>query len=152
MKKDTQAASLFVLASMLVIGIAWGTQASLPISREAGKSLGMGVFLLGMVLFTWAVTCLQEGFLGKVAPASNRLVTTGPYRWVRHPLYLSMIVALLGLALAFRSLWGIAGVLALFVPAVVYRARLEEQALGTQFGEDWHAYARRTAFLLPMLW
>ena len=76
----------------------------------------------------------------------ERLVTDGPYRWVRHPLYLSMVVILVGAGIALGGLWGIVKTFLLFLPVLVYRARLEEGALPGKFGQEWDEYFRQTLF------
>jgi protein-S-isoprenylcysteine O-methyltransferase Ste14 len=152
MRKDRLVATLFVLSSLVAIGVALWTRSSLPISRQVGKPLGEVVFLLGMAFFIWAVMHLKGSFYGTVAPVSDEMVKSGPYRWVRHPLYLGMLITLLGIALASRSLWGVVGVVVFFLPAVVYRARLEEEALAQKFKRDWDDYAERTSFLIPKYW
>lgn len=152
MKRNSLAAAVFVLSALAVMGIGWWTRSSLPVSRQVGKSLGQAIFLLGMAGFVWTVAYLRGGFFGEVTPVLERLVKDGPYRRVRHPLYLSMIIMLLGMGLAFRSLWGVVGVFVFFLPSVVFRARLEEQALAEKFGETWGVYTARTCFLLPWIW
>jgi protein-S-isoprenylcysteine O-methyltransferase Ste14 len=152
LRRENIAPLIFVLAALGVLAIGWLTRSSLPIPRESGRILGGAIFLLGMGAFTWIVAHLREAFLGEVAPVTDRLIKNGPYHWVRHPLYLSMIIVLLGIAFAFRSLWGVVGVVVLFLPAVVYRAKLEDEALSRKFGSNWEDYASNTAFLFPWLW
>jgi protein-S-isoprenylcysteine O-methyltransferase Ste14 len=116
------------------------------------QPLGLAIFAGGLILFAMVVATLKRAFLGDVEPVTDRLITTGPYRFVRHPLYLGMFVTTIGLAIAFRSLWGLLITLAVFVPAGLWRAKLEEEALGRRFGEEWEAYARRTGFMFPVLY
>ena len=142
----------YVSAALLVMVVSFWLEPRLPLPREMAKPAGLLIFALSMVLFTWALAHLQNAFLGNVAPVTNRLVTSGPYRWLRHPTYLATSIALLGLALALRSPWGIASTLVLFLPAAIYRARLEERALARRFGPAWDDYAARTGFLFPRLW
>ncbi len=111
----------------------------------------MAFWAAGTGLLIWTLAHLRGAFLGNIAPVTEHLVTSGPYRWVRHPLYLSMLVALLGLTVALRGVWGVVVVLALFAPAAAYRARLEERALAAKFGPEWEAYARQTCFMLPLI-
>lgn len=77
------------------------------------------------------------------------LIKTGPYRFVRHPVYLGMTIALTGIPVAMRSCYGLIGVFLLFLPSEIYRAKLEEKALKGKFGSEWEAYAARTGFMLP---
>lgn len=136
-------------AAALVVSVY--TQTGLLASVEFVKPLGFAIFVAGMLLFAVAAACLKRAFLGDVEPVIGRIVTTGPYRHVRHPLYLGMFAATAGLALAFRSLVGMLITLVVFVPAGIYRAMLEEQALAQKFGADWENYAEQTGFLFPRI-
>jgi protein-S-isoprenylcysteine O-methyltransferase Ste14 len=100
---------------------------------------------------TWAVWSLR--FLGRnvsVLAQARAVVDSGPYRWVRHPLYTGEIVSALGLAVAANSpaavaVWlGICGL-------QVYRATREEQVL-VQALPGYADYRHRTAALLPGLY
>jgi protein-S-isoprenylcysteine O-methyltransferase Ste14 len=152
MKKVNIPAVIFVLSALTIMAINFWTRATLPISRETGRLLGMFIFLSGMILFTWAGLSLKGAFYGNVKPVTDQLVMDRLYRYVRHPLYLSMIVSLVGLCLTLSSLLGIVGVFIVFLPAVVYSARLEEEALDKKVGAIWREYTRKTEFLFPFLW
>ena len=79
------------------------------------------------------------------------LVQTGPYRFVRHPAYLGMLMVCLGIPIAFRSIWA-AVVMALGVwPAVAQRIYVEERLLQSHFGDEYREYAKRTRRLIPWL-
>jgi protein-S-isoprenylcysteine O-methyltransferase Ste14 len=114
--------------------------------------LGYALCAGGALLFVVSVVYLKRGFFGEVEPATDNLITTGPYRLVRHPLYLGMFLATVGLAVAFRSLWGLVIGLAVFVPLGLWRARLEEKALVQSFGPEWEDYAAETFFILPLVY
>jgi protein-S-isoprenylcysteine O-methyltransferase Ste14 len=84
--------------------------------------------------------------------AGQRLVTTGPYRYVRHPMYSASLLLDIGLTLALGSVVGTVlmgvGMLAVFV----YRIRVEEALLGAQFGDEWRAYVSKTTYrLVPLV-
>jgi protein-S-isoprenylcysteine O-methyltransferase Ste14 len=78
----------------------------------------------------------------------HQLVVTGPYRWVRHPAYTSMILELASLGFLLQSRYAslLAGLL--FVPTLVARIRIEEAALSAQLA-GYSDYQRRTPALLP---
>lgn len=77
------------------------------------------------------------------------LVQTGPYRRIRHPAYLSMLIVCLGIPIAFQSIWA-AVVMALGIwPALAHRVSVEERLLEHHFGDEYREYARRTARLIP---
>jgi protein-S-isoprenylcysteine O-methyltransferase Ste14 len=96
------------------------------------------------------VALLKLGRSLSIMPEARRLVTDGPYRYVRHPLYLAEAVVLLGIFLQFRSL-----PVALIVIAVLVfqflRMHYEEGVLRAAFPE-YADYARRTARLIPGLY
>jgi protein-S-isoprenylcysteine O-methyltransferase Ste14 len=79
------------------------------------------------------------------------LVTTGPYRLVRHPIYLGFVLLALGEALAFGSWAGIMIVLTAIVPTFAWRARTEEILLSRTFGERYTVYRQRTRMIIPYL-
>lgn len=152
MKQGNLAALLHVVTFLMALGAGALAEPRLPVPRSVAKPLGLSIFLLGMGVFAWAAVHLKERFFGNVEPLSDGLVESGPYKWVRHSLYLGMAISALGLALALMSLWSLVGVFVLFVPAGVYRARLEEKALAQTFGRKWKEYTDRTFFMFPPLW
>ncbi|MGB5933957.1 MAG: isoprenylcysteine carboxylmethyltransferase family protein [Anaerolineae bacterium] len=117
-----------------------------PTEFKGTRALGKVVFLLGGLLLLYVTYYLRSGFLGEVEPNLDHLVTRGPYRWCRHPLYLSFMLIMLGLDLMFGSPVGIVVTLVLALPSIIYRARLEEKALADRFGQEWEAYKERTRF------
>jgi protein-S-isoprenylcysteine O-methyltransferase Ste14 len=114
------------------------------IEERPVKTIGFAAFLLGTLLFAYAVSFLRKAFMGNVDPVGEALVTTGLYRLVRRPVYLAMLVMCLGLAIGLRSLLGLALTAFGFLPTAVYRARLEEQALEAKYGEEWRVYRLST--------
>ncbi|MFQ6101844.1 MAG: methyltransferase family protein [Anaerolineae bacterium] len=152
MKRGNLAALLHVLSFLIVLGVSMLAEPHLSIPKSVAKPLGLLTFLTGMAVFIWALAHLKGAFFGDIEPVTDRLVNSGPYRFVRHPLYLGMVVSTLGLVLGLRSLWGLVGVFLLFVPAVAYRASLEEKALARTLGREWEDYAAQTSFLFPPLW
>jgi protein-S-isoprenylcysteine O-methyltransferase Ste14 len=77
------------------------------------------------------------------------LVTTGPYRVVRHPIYLGLAVLALGQALAFGSWPALLIVLCAIVPTFAWRARVEETLLSRVFGESYALYRRQARMIIP---
>jgi protein-S-isoprenylcysteine O-methyltransferase Ste14 len=99
---------------------------------------------------TWLLaSVLSLGRCFGVLPEARGLVTRGPYRLVRHPVYLGEITAVAGLTLAAPAQRNFA-VLAVLVAAQIVRSRMEEGALSAAFPE-YASYASRTGRLLPKL-
>jgi len=149
MNRENLVALLHALSGVAAMVVSLFTKTELLISVGFVKPAGLLIFSLGMLLFTFAAACLGKGFLGNVQPVSDKLVTSGPYRLVRHPVYLGMAISVFGLALGMRSVWGLVATLLWFVPVGIYRARLEERGMAHKFGAAWEEYVRRTYFMFP---
>lgn len=80
---------------------------------------------------------------------THEFVRTGPFRWMRHPTYFSMILELASAALILQAPATFALVALLFVPALAERIRLEEAALVEKFGDAYRAYQRATPAVIP---
>ena len=82
----------------------------------------------------------------------RRLVTDGPFRWVRHPSYTGVLLAFAGIGVALDD--GIALLALVVLPAVGYviRVRAEEPELERTFGEAYRNYASGRARLVPGVW
>jgi protein-S-isoprenylcysteine O-methyltransferase Ste14 len=85
------------------------------------------------------------------ADQGTGLVTTGPYRLVRHPIYLGLALLTAGQALAFGSSPALVIVLTGVVPTFAWRARAEEKLLNRTFGERYAVYRQRTKLIIPYL-
>ena len=141
-----------ILALLIVAGLderfGWSPQLAVAIHL-----IGLAFIALGQGLFTWAMAS-NIFFSTAVRIQMDRdqtVVSGGPYRHVRHPGYVGMIVSLLATALAFGSLWAL-------VPAglasclLVVRTALEDKTLLEEL-DGYKEYARQTRYrLLPGVW
>jgi protein-S-isoprenylcysteine O-methyltransferase Ste14 len=122
------------------------------IDGDAVRWIGVFLFAAGGALRIWPVFVLGRRFSGLVAiQPGHTLVTGGPYRIIRHPSYLGLLVNSLGWALAFRSGVGVL-LTALLIPPLLARIRAEERLLRAQFGGEYDAYCGRTSRLIPGLY
>jgi len=116
--------------------------------RQLGD-VGVGVAVIAVTGAVWSLGTLRRSL--SVIPEARRLVTNGPYRLVRHPLYLFEILA------ALAVLAGTPGAIAtatfvVLVALQMIRARLEEGLLGSAF-EEYAGYAARVRYrLIPRVW
>jgi protein-S-isoprenylcysteine O-methyltransferase Ste14 len=119
------------------------------IDAEPVRWVGVVVLAVGGAFRIWPVFVLGNRFSGLVAiQPGHALVTTGIYRYIRHPSYLGLLLTALGWALGFRA--GVGVLLAgLMLLVVLARIRSEERLLLAQFGEDYAAYRARTSRLIP---
>ncbi len=96
-------------------------------------------------------TRLSRSELGHadVAEGRSELVTTGPYAFVRHPIYTGIFLAMLGSTIGLSIFW----LLPLFLVGgyFIHCARQEEKLLLAQFPERYPAYKRRTKMFLPFV-
>lgn len=111
---------------------------------------GLAVMIAGVVLRVAAGRALGPWWsLRAQIKEGQTLVTTGPYRWARHPSYLAMLLVCVGIPIAFGSIWA-AVVMAVGIwPALIHRVAVEERLLTAHFGDEYRAYAQRTARLIP---
>ena len=86
-----------------------------------------------------------------MADQGSGLVTTGPYRFVRHPIYLGLSMLTMGEALAFGSWPALMIMLSGIVPTFAWRAREEEKLLSRTFGERYARYRKPTRRMVPYL-
>jgi protein-S-isoprenylcysteine O-methyltransferase Ste14 len=139
--------SLTGLGAMLValLGL-WRTR-----SLFLPNSVVIGFQLAGVLLMIWArVTFGLRSFQAAANPTAGGLVTSGPYHFVRHPIYASICLFLWAGVLGNFSLLSISlGTLG--AAGAVVRVLCEEHLLLRQYPE-YHAYAIRTRRLLPGLW
>jgi len=120
-----------------------------PTEILVSKEIGVALLVCGFLIFVYVLFYLRSGFFGETEPKLDFLITKGPYGFCRHPQYLSFIIMILGIDLMFRSFTGIVFTLAISIPSVVYRARIEDQLLRNKFGEEWENYADKVGFLFP---
>jgi protein-S-isoprenylcysteine O-methyltransferase Ste14 len=114
-------------------------------------AFGAGLTLVGLALAVWARVLLAGNWSGDVQlKEAHELVVDGPYRWVRHPIYTGLLVALLGTALAVGE-WR--GLIAMAIAAISFwrKLRLEETLMRRQFGEAYARYAKRAPALIPFV-
>ena len=120
-----------------------------PEGRLAAYWGGVILIALGLGFSVWAREYLGGNWSGTVTlKQDHELIRSGPYRWVRHPIYTGIITALLGTAIAQGQWRGLLG-FALIAGSLVYKLRIEERFLTELFGDQYRQYRREVAALLP---
>jgi protein-S-isoprenylcysteine O-methyltransferase Ste14 len=112
--------------------------------------IGLVCFTLGLGLAIWARVHIGRNWGPPMTQKDEpELVTSGPYRLVRHPIYSGILAAGLGTAVALSWWWLIA--VALAGVYILYSAKIEERYLTDQFPDDYPDYKRSTKMLVPFI-
>jgi len=133
-------------AVAVLVGLALNWFMPLPLVSAAVPAgwLGTMVFALALALVAWAIATITRA--DSNVPTSlptTTLVDTGPYRFTRNPIYLGMVLGLIGLAIAFNSLWLLL-TLVPFALAIRYGVIAREEAyLERKFGDVYRRYRAR---------
>jgi protein-S-isoprenylcysteine O-methyltransferase Ste14 len=157
-KPDTQPHALQSVVLLLAI-IAAFLLPNLPIFHflnfapvnPALSSVGLFLTISGMAFFVWARQNLGRNWSQTVsAKEDHELVTSGPYRYVRHPMYTGGFVACLGSAIACGGAWIF---LLVFLGAIFFwRVGAEDKLMAQQFPNEFPGYKQRTKALIPFVW
>jgi protein-S-isoprenylcysteine O-methyltransferase Ste14 len=141
-----------VLFSTITAGI-WISEArgsNLPGGAHWLRSVSLLVLIAGLALRWSAILTLGKSFSSNVAiHATQRVLKTGLYRWMRHPSYTGLLLCIFAVALHTRN-W--ISILIIAVPstaAVLYRIHVEEVALREHFGQEYIEYSAITRRLIP---
>jgi protein-S-isoprenylcysteine O-methyltransferase Ste14 len=109
-----------------------------------GASVGGIIFAIAFALAVWAIVTIRKaGTQVETYKPTTAIVASGPYRLTRNPIYLGMVLGLIGLAIAFDSLWILAA-LVLFYLVIRYGVIGREEAyLERTFGDVYLGYKSR---------
>ncbi len=123
---------------------------SLAVDSPALRAVGAVVFASGIALAIWARVHLGRNWgMPMTEKAEPELVTSGPYRLVRHPIYSGLLAGVLGTALV-SNLAGLI-IVAILGGYFYYSASVEERNLTATFPTTYPAYRARTKMLIPFL-
>jgi protein-S-isoprenylcysteine O-methyltransferase len=116
------------------------------------RALGVGLSLYSQIMVLWTVRTLGRFLIPGLAVFRDHvLVTSGPFRWLRHPLYSGALALWLGAALGTLN-WLLLALWPLLVAAIIKELPVEEAMLRAKFGAAYDAYAAQTGRLVPSLW
>jgi protein-S-isoprenylcysteine O-methyltransferase Ste14 len=151
----------FVIIMVLVpaaIAAAFMSPYYFPWARIGGPQLALiyaALMLIwgGIAFRLWAVRTLGRFFRTSVlVHDDHELITRGPYRKLRHPSYTGTFITMLGIGLSMGNWMSIVLSMALTMIAFGRRIAVEEQALGTRFGEAYDVRKRHTWAVIPFVW
>ena len=114
---------------------------------------GLALIALGIGLRAWSIATLGRFFQYRIeVQAGHRLVTGGPYRYVRHPSYSGIALVLAGIALAMGDVRSLAAVAVLGGAGLALRIRAEERQLTEALGPEYERFAAQRKRLVPGVW
>jgi protein-S-isoprenylcysteine O-methyltransferase Ste14 len=124
--------------------------ATLAVHNPVVRVIGVVLLVAGLGLAVWARIYLGRNWgMPMTEKAEPELVTSGPYRFVRHPIYSGLLLGFVGTALATNLYWLIG--LAVVGVYFIYSATVEERLLTSSFPEAYPRYRAHTKMLIPFL-
>jgi protein-S-isoprenylcysteine O-methyltransferase Ste14 len=162
-KLDRRQEGVFILATLRPIGLVllltlfaymvnpdWMAWASVELPRWL-RWMGIALCATGTILISWTLSSLGKNLTDTVVTReAHTLVTRGPYRWVRHPFYVSVTLFILGNSLAAAN-WFFLATGCVVLALLLIRTRTEEEKMVARFGDDYRGYMKRTGRFFPRL-
>jgi protein-S-isoprenylcysteine O-methyltransferase Ste14 len=143
-------AGLLLEGIAMLVAFAWRREAPPP---AAMVWLSAALAPAAALFAIWAIRHLGlEWRVKAVVTEDHRLITTGPYATVRHPIYLALFGLILASALQFATWVGVAVATVLYLAGTVIRIRAEEGLLAQRFGNEFARYRARTRAFLPLVY
>jgi len=119
---------------------------------SAWNIAGLSLFIVGLSIAIVAQLTLKRFYSSTlVTRKDHQLITHGVYRFVRHALYLGVLIAIMGVPVYAPSLYGFL-ILSLSISIFLLRIKMEEDMLIKHFGDEYQAYRRATKKLIPYLY
>ena len=113
--------------------------------------IAVAVILTGLALSIWARRVLGDNWSGSVTvKEGHELVQSGPYRWIRHPIYTGLLLMMLGTGLASGQVHGLLA-FPIALTALLLKSRVEERWMASEFGERYATYRNNSWTLIPFV-
>lgn len=126
---------------------------SIPGSRETRFFAGSIVMWAGLLIRLWAVGKLGTAFTTVVmAEEKQKVVASGPYRFIRHPAYAGSILVFIGFGISMGNAIGLALITGVILFGYLQRIRVEEQALLSTIGDRYKNYMADTKRIIPFIY
>lgn len=158
--KRTELVSFGVILLSLAVGTAAAfaakgllPQAAIPVNRLITFELGFLVAWIGIIFRLVSIHTLGRFFRMVVqVQEGHQVVRSGPYRFLRHPSYAGLLLAMVGLGLTHHNFASLAALVGCCLIGVLYRIRVEERVLRSELGAAYTEYADHTPRLVPGVW
>lgn len=133
---------------LFALPLEWLYSRVLP-NEQAPWAIGLAMTAAGVGVAIWARLSLGANWSGTVTlKAGHELVQKGPYRWIRHPIYTGILLAMVGTATIRGQLVGWIGT-GIVLAGFYIKARREERFLSGEFGASFKEHTKRTGMFLP---
>lgn len=150
-KLDLILIQIFSLAVVILAPFSDGHSIGILNVENIVRYIGLFIAIPGFVLMQAGEKYLAKQFSIEVTlQKDHKLIQSGPYKVIRHPRYLGILIFFTGISLTFRSLLGIFIVLAL-AGVLIWRVFAEEKMMREEFGKEWEEYQSKTWRLIPYL-
>jgi protein-S-isoprenylcysteine O-methyltransferase Ste14 len=116
-------------------------------------SIGLVLFWVGISLRLWSFHTLGRYFTFIVQTSSDQpVITDGPYRLIRHPSYAGLLLVVMAVGLFIGNWLSLVSLTIAIAVGLVFRIRVEEQALLHNLGDSYRDYAATRKRLVPFIW
>lgn len=141
-----------IVGALLAVTAARVSAASFPYG-PAGAVVSLLFIWAGIALRFWSFQTLGHYFTFAVMTSVDQpVITTGPYRYLRHPSYLGIMLILTGIGLTYGNWLSLAAIVLLPLVGFLNRIRIEEAALSATLGDRYTSYASGRKRLIPWVW
>jgi len=108
------------------------------------------IIIAGLAIREWALIKLGRFFSRTVQiQTEHKVITEGPYRWIRHPAYTGMILIYAGIIMSIGTWLGALLTFSIVTISLLYRIRVEDRTLLDAFGDEYRDYMKQTWLLFP---
>lgn len=113
---------------------------------------GLLIELIGVALAIWAVAIMRSNAnIAPIPKQNGQLISSGPYRLIRHPMYTAQVVAVFPLIVEHHTLYRIAALIIL-ITTLLFKLHYEEKRLISHFGQPYIEYQKKTKRILPFIY
>jgi len=149
---DAKLRGMFIIISLCFLCYAEpGLRNQHSLNYALIRSIGLFLLIKGFILSIQAQKALGANWMGAVGLHKyHRLITHGPYRFIRHPMYVGIAISQIGIALFSMNRW-MAFACFFFTLSFMVRVPEEEQLLSNHFGRKFAKYREETGLFLPRL-
>lgn len=161
-RPDAKQADRGSLLLVRLCGVVGGVTAALAVARVPAAAIpgaavafgiGLAITWAGIGLRWWSFRTLGRYFTFTVMTSADQpVVTTGPYRFVRHPSYVGILLILIGIGAMYGNWLSLAALALLPLIGLVHRIHVEEAALSATLGDAYTSYASGRKRLVPFVW